>query len=124
MFSNKFYPNPENFTPSRMVWMVTFCKSGLECGKTFTGASDLNIHQITHTLYVLSVRKPFKIQHSLCTHANPYRQKPYWCTQCDKTFYSSSNLTAHNKSLSKTRERPFECPTCKKTFSMSSHLRN
>ena len=27
MFSYKFYPNPENFTPSRMVWMVTFSKS-------------------------------------------------------------------------------------------------
>ena len=27
MFSNKFYPNSEHFTPSRMVWMVTFCKS-------------------------------------------------------------------------------------------------
>ena len=28
MFSYKFYPNPENFTPSRMVGMVTFSKSG------------------------------------------------------------------------------------------------
>ena len=27
MFSYKFYPNPENITPSRMVWMVTFSKS-------------------------------------------------------------------------------------------------
>ena len=27
MFDYKFYPNSENFTPSRMVWMVTFSKS-------------------------------------------------------------------------------------------------
>ena len=27
MFSYKFDPIPDNFTPSRMVWMVTFCKS-------------------------------------------------------------------------------------------------
>ena len=27
MSSYKFYPNPENFTSSRMVWMVTFSKS-------------------------------------------------------------------------------------------------
>ena len=27
VFGYKFYPNPENFTPSRMVWMVTFSKS-------------------------------------------------------------------------------------------------
>ena len=27
IFSYKLYPNPENFTPSRMVWMVTLCKS-------------------------------------------------------------------------------------------------
>ena len=27
MFSYKFYPKPKNFTPSRMVWMVTFSKS-------------------------------------------------------------------------------------------------
>ena len=30
MFSYKFYPNPQNFTLSRMVWMVTFCKSGFK----------------------------------------------------------------------------------------------
>ena len=29
MFGYKFYPNPENFTPSWMVWMVTFCKSAV-----------------------------------------------------------------------------------------------
>ena len=28
MFSYKFYPNTKNFTPSPMVWMVTFFKSG------------------------------------------------------------------------------------------------
>ena len=27
MFSYKFYPSLENFTPSQMVWLVTFCKS-------------------------------------------------------------------------------------------------
>ena len=26
MLSYKFYPNPENCSPSRMVWMVTFSK--------------------------------------------------------------------------------------------------
>ena len=30
VFRYKFYPNPVNFTPSRMVWMVTFSKSVLE----------------------------------------------------------------------------------------------
>ena len=29
MFTNKYFPNRDHFTPSRMVWMVTFCKSGL-----------------------------------------------------------------------------------------------
>ena len=28
MFSKKNYQSPENFTPSWMMWMVTFCKSG------------------------------------------------------------------------------------------------
>ena len=27
MFSYKFYTTPENFTPSRMMWMVKFSKS-------------------------------------------------------------------------------------------------
>ena len=27
MIRQKNYPSPENFTPSRMVWLVTFCKS-------------------------------------------------------------------------------------------------
>ena len=31
MFNYKFYPNPEDCTPSRMVWMVTFCKSASRC---------------------------------------------------------------------------------------------
>ena len=30
MFGYKIYPNPENFTPSMMVWMVTFSKSALQ----------------------------------------------------------------------------------------------
>ena len=28
-FCYKFNPNHENFTPSRIVWMVTFCKSAI-----------------------------------------------------------------------------------------------
>ena len=31
MLSYKFYPNPQNFTPSGMVWMVTFSKSDINC---------------------------------------------------------------------------------------------
>ena len=27
IFCYKFLTNPDNFIPSRMVWMVTFCKS-------------------------------------------------------------------------------------------------
>ena len=30
IFSYKCYQNPENFTPSRMVWMVTFWKSAVQ----------------------------------------------------------------------------------------------
>ena len=42
MFSYKVHPNPENFTPFMMVWMVTFCKSGWNLAETLQGEKTLS----------------------------------------------------------------------------------
>ena len=42
MVSFKMYPRPENFTPSRMVWMVTFCKSAKRQCADSSGPSPLS----------------------------------------------------------------------------------
>uniref|UniRef100_A0A6G1SHB3 Zinc finger protein 28 n=1 Tax=Aceria tosichella TaxID=561515 RepID=A0A6G1SHB3_9ACAR len=73
-----------------------------ECGSTFASAFSLFRHRA----------KSHNIEHNYTTHA---------CDQCDKIFFSSSELTLHKQRHSS--EKVHTCLVCKKGFSAKGNLR-
>jgi hypothetical protein len=73
-----------------------------ECGATFASAFSLFRHRA----------KSHNIEHNYTTHA---------CDQCDKIFFSLSELTLHKQRHSS--EKIHTCQECKKAFSAKGNLR-
>ncbi|KAI3361805.1 hypothetical protein L3Q82_002145 [Scortum barcoo] len=69
-----------------------------ECGKKFTVASSLKLHQRTHT-----------------------GEKEYSCSYCSKSFSRSGHLKRHE--LVHTKEKVFLCSQCGKTYTDQSSLK-
>ncbi|XP_076827251.1 uncharacterized protein LOC143473926 isoform X3 [Brachyhypopomus gauderio] len=73
-----------------------------QCGKSFSQAKDLVVHQQVHT-----------------------GEKPYKCSQCEKRFRQIGHLNEHQRVHS--GEKPFQCSFCCKRFpysqSMKKHMR-
>lgn len=73
-----------------------------ECGATFASAFSLFRHRA----------KSHNIEHNYTTHT---------CDQCDKVFFSSSELALHKQRHSS--EKIHTCAECKKAFSAKGNLR-
>ena len=68
------------------------------CGRTLTGLTAYNRHQVIHT-----------------------GARPFSCGICGKTFTQNQRLTVHKRSH--TGERPYLCSLCGKTFTESCKLK-
>lgn len=73
-----------------------------ECGSTFASAFSLFRHRA----------KNHNLEHNYQIHA---------CDQCDKSFFSISELKLHQQRHSSTKE--FKCTECDKAFSVKGNLR-
>ena len=68
------------------------------CGRTLTGLTAYNRHQVVHT-----------------------GARPYECDKCDKSFTQAQRLKIHARKH--TGERPYLCSLCGKTFTESCKLK-
>lgn len=50
-------------------------------------------------------------------------ERPFKCSNCDRSFLRKSHLTAHQVSHQSQQEKPFHCSVCGKGVNTSQHLR-
>ncbi|KAJ6644218.1 Zinc finger protein, partial [Pseudolycoriella hygida] len=100
----------------------------VKCGNQFCSKFGLTqhiraIHDKEQRFQCTKCSRKFAHKHNLKTHMNRHNGiRPYACNVCTKTFYDSSTLNVHTKSVhSQTNE--FACSICSKTFNRNGNLK-
>ncbi|XP_023015933.1 uncharacterized protein [Leptinotarsa decemlineata] len=74
-------------------------------------------------LYCTLCQKTFNTHSNLAIHMRTHTgDKPYICEICQKSFSQSCNLVNHMRVH--TGEKPFKCPHCDRAFTQSGNLNN
>lgn len=98
------------------------------CGNQFCSKFGLTqhisaIHDKEQRFECTKCNRRFAHKHNLKTHLNRHNGiRPYKCTCCDKTFYDSSTLNVHTKSVH-SGTNAYICSICSKGFNRNGNLK-
>lgn len=98
------------------------------CGNQFVTKFGLNqhiraIHDKEQRFQCTKCDRRFAHNHNLKTHMNRHNGiRPYSCKVCTKTFYDSSTLNVHTKSVH-SATNAYVCSICSKAFNRNGNLK-